>query len=52
MLCQQAAMAEIRALSEAGAAFDQALPALRVTQARLLAALTTVRRGRDARVRR
>jgi SpoVK/Ycf46/Vps4 family AAA+-type ATPase len=52
MLCQQAAMAEIRALSDSGAALDRALPALRVAQARLLAALTTVRRGRDARGRR
>jgi hypothetical protein len=52
VLCQHAAMADIRALSEAGTDFSREPPRMRIVQARLREALAIVRRGRDARTRR
>jgi transitional endoplasmic reticulum ATPase len=49
MLCQQAAMAEIRAISESGTDFGRELSRLAITQTRMLEALATVQRGRTAR---
>jgi transitional endoplasmic reticulum ATPase len=51
VLCQHAAMAAIRALSESGTDFGHELPRLHITQARLLEALASVQRGRDKRAR-
>jgi transitional endoplasmic reticulum ATPase len=52
LICHQAAMAEIRSLSQNGGDLSQTLLELRVPQARLLEALVEVQRGRDQRAKR